>query len=450
MTGTFVFIAILQVFNLVWIGNGLPRLSDPNSEADVLRSAQAYAKDGLTSHHGLPRTMYGPRYPEWGTSSDQLDTNGLVAPKFRIGFPESQANPNEWVYTHYPPLSNLVCGAMARLFGFDPTWRLRLPPLCFGLAATGLFFMTLARVFGAGRAAFIAIGCALLPMFSTNMAALHYEGYSFALLLLQLCLLISLLWRSSCLSRRQCAVFFLIGFIQGWLSFDLFFIVSLIAVPLWLFRRAEGREPSARWLLFATAMPCLGFGLAHFLHLLQVAAELGGLRQAVAEFTHTAAARAGESGHITLPLLLQGLGFSTNSGHLGFMTSLALTCYYYVREVLILRSEHFGPFLLLAILAAFPLAVSSRSRTRAAKTRRWTRVGPFLAWPGPKRVWPAMGMALLVSMMWCFAMPAHTVGNRGITVRHLFVLYFLLLLVLARSISFRSESLAQPAGGSAG
>ncbi len=441
---------MLQVLYLAWNGNGLGKLSDSFSEADVLRSAEAYATGGLFSHHGLPRVLYGLRFPGAGSVIDHIDTNGLVPVRFRTGFPDRLASRDEWVYTHYPPASNMACGLMARLFGVESIWKLRLLPVGLGLAATALFFCALARAFGAGRAAFIAIGCALLPMYSTYMPGLHYEGYSFALLLLQLSLLINLLWQPGAPRLWPWATLFLFGFLQGWLSFDMFFIVSLVPAPLWLLRRAERAQPSARWLCLAVALPCIGFGLAHLLHLVQVAAELGGLGPAIAELGHTAAERAGYGGSVTLPQVLQHLGFNPNPEHFGFLSCLLLSGYYYVREVLIMRSYHFGPFFLLALLATLPVLFFNTTQLAVVTLGRQRRLSASLGWPGPKRAWLALGAALLVSLMWCLFMPAHVVGNRHITVRHLFVLYFLLLLVLARSISFRSESLAQPAGGSAG
>jgi len=151
---------------------------------------RAYAKEGLTSHHGLPRSLFGGRFPDVGTITDHLDENGLVKRVFRKGFPENLATRDNWVYTHYPPGPNWLCGVMVRCFGIDHIQLYRLLPLAFGLLATAIFFRASAGAFGADRAAFIAGACAVLPMFHCCMPGLHYEGYSFALLLLQFSLLI--------------------------------------------------------------------------------------------------------------------------------------------------------------------------------------------------------------------------------------------------------------------
>jgi hypothetical protein len=439
LVGAFVFLVVVQVIYLVHIGNGLGRLCDPHSEADALRSGEAYWKDGLTSYHGLPRILYGSRFLTNGTVVDHLDTNGLVKPVFRMGFPDRLAECDTWVYTHYPPGPNLLCGVSARLFGFDPIWKLRLLPVSLSLTAVAVFFWMLARVFGTGRAGLIAMACAVLPMVSTHMPALHYEGYSFALLLLQFSLLLHLFWKSASLRLWHLPVFFLFGFLQGWLSFDQFFVVGLLPAPLWLLRRAEGARPSARWLVLTVGLLVAGFVLAHVLHFLQVGAELGGLQQAFEEFRRTAGERAGKTGGVVMPkLLLRILGPIDN--HFGYFGSLALGGYYYLREILLLRGLQFGPFMLLAILAALPVTTFRTTQIAGVTSGRQLWASRWLRWPGPQSVLPALGAALLVSLLWMLVMPAHVVGNHHITVRHLFVFYFCLILVLAKSVSFRRES----------
>lgn len=433
LAGTYVFLVALQICYLVWIGNGLGKYCDLHSEADALRSAAAYLKDGLTSHHGLPRLLYGGRFPNVGTIIDHIDTNGLVPLEFRRGFPESLSSPNNWVYTHYPPGPNLICAMEARWVGLDRIWVLRLFPLLTGLSAAAVFFLQLARVFGPDRGALIALGCVVLPMFNTYMPGLHYQGYSFALLLLELTVLLRAWWSRAGFRGWHWPVLFLLGFLQGWLSFDQFFVVSLTPIPLWLIRRAEGGHIDVRGLIWSVGLLFSGFMFAHILHFLQVAAELGGLHQAFEEFRRTAGERAGSTGSIVLPkLVVQLLGPIDN--HLGYFGSLALGSYYYIREILLMKGLQFGPFLFLALVAVLPLAVIRTSHSASGAFGCQARLGRWLRWPGPGSLWPAVGAALMVSLSWLFVMPAHVVGNRHITVRHLFVLYFCLLLVLVQSI----------------
>lgn len=424
LAGVFVLLVLIQLLYLRWIGNGPGKYSDGFSEAHVVRAAEAYLRDGLWSHHSLPRSLYKYRdhFPGGGMEIDHVRADGTVTPEYRQGFPASMTDPDEWVYTHYPQGPELLCALLAKVIGLDRMWALRLLPLCLGLLAAAVFFKTLGRVFGADRAVLIAAVCVLLPMFNTYMPGLHYEGYSFALLLLQLSLLLRALWEAAGPRTWHWPVLFLFGFLQGWLSFDQFFVVCLLPWPLWLLRRAAGARPSGRWLVLTVGWLLAGFVLAHALHFLQVAAELGGLPAALDEFRRTAGERAGKTGAVVMPKLLVNY-LHLEKNQFGFFGSLGLGGYYYLREILLLRGPQFGPFMFLALVAMAPIVLF--------RANRW------LHWPGPKSVLPALVAALLVSLLWWFVMPAHVVGNRHITVRHLFVLYFVLVLIIAKSLAFR-------------
>src|SRR5579859_2669182 len=383
LIGAFLFVVVVQLIYWIWIGNGLGKFSDAHSEADALRSAAAYATDGLTSHHGLPRILYGGRFPDVGTISDHLDENGTVKPVFRTGFPDNQATRDNWVYTHYPPGPNWLCGVMARCFGVEHIRFFRLLPLALGLLATAVFFKASSKVFGADHAVLIAGACIVLPMFHTCMPGLHYEGYSLALLLLQFSILIGQLWNSGRQRLWHWPVLFLFGFVQGWLSFDQFFVVTLLSLPLWLLRRAEGATPSMRWLFLTAALPCAGFGLAHFLHLAQVAGELGGWHPAIEEFRRTAVERADRS-DLAFPPFLEMLLRHVPVGS-GYFRSLGLGGYFYLREVLILRGGYFGPFMLMAVAMALPILWFRRTRMTMIPWSNPRGMSWTLSWPGPKR-----------------------------------------------------------------
>ncbi len=436
----FFFLVLLQLAYLAWIGNGLGKLSDGFAEANALRAAEAFLRDGLTSHHGLPRQLYGNRFPDQGMVSDHINTNGLVQLCFRQGFPPDQANPDHWVYTHYPPGPDYLLTIMGRFVGLGRLWLLRLFPLSLGLLAVAVFFKTLARSFGVDRAVLIAAACVVLPMFNTYLPGLHYQGYSSALLLFQMCCLMQMLWQAKGTRPWHWPVFFVFGFFQGWLSFDQFFVVGLIPLPFWLMRRAEGARPSCHWLFWACALPFGGFALAHLMHFLQVAAELGGLRPAMDEFRRTAVERASQT---TLNPLITPQTFEAilggNGSRLGYFGSLALSIYFYLREVVMLRGVQFGPFMLMACVAALP-ALFFRTISVVVTTRgAQRRFRCALSWPGLKGMLLVLGAALLVSLIWLLVMPAHVAGNRHITVRHLFVFYLFLVMTVARSISVSEE-----------
>lgn len=425
--GTLLLLGLIQLVYLVRVGNGLPSpaVGDPHSEADLVRSAAAYSTDGLASHHGLPRIMYGALFPRDGIIK-VLDTNGLVPLDLRKGFPDGLAERNNWVYTHYPPGPNLLGGVLGRVFGFDHLWLWRLLPMGLGFLALVIFFRTLARAFGTDRGALITAGCCLLPTVSLYMGGLHFQGYAVVLLLLQWSVWIECLWGAAGRRLWHGPALFLLGFLQGWLSFDLFFIVCWGGVPLWLLRRSEGHAPPARWLGWAVVLPLAGFVLAHGLHFLQVAGELGGVRAALMEFRSTAAERAGSGGSIS---------------HLGYLAEGARL---YLREFLNIHSFMFGPFLLLALAATVPVVLFRTTRVLLFPRGKTGEVGFSLSWPGRAGAGLPLAAALLLCLAWLAAMPQHVVGNSHITLRQFFYLYFCLVLVIVRSLVVSRPPPARP------
>lgn len=413
------FLAVVQVLLLGKIGNGLSPF-DSHDEADAVRSGEAYATEGFTLHAGLPRLLFGGRFPKDGTYNDHIDTNGLVKLIYRNGFPAHLSDPNQWVYTHYPAGPNLLCGVLARCFGMDRIWMWRMVPLIFSALGLVVFFRTLAGAFGLDQAALIGLWCAILPMTSTYMPGLHLEGYSYALVLLQLSALIHSLWRGG-LRAWHFIGLFLAGFAQGCISFDIAFVVSFAAVPLWLMRRAEGGEASAAWLFWGVVVPGMGFTIAHFLHLLQVAGALGSFQTALTEITNTAVDRA---------------GVAVGMENFGYGKSFLQMTYLYVRELLRLYNQHFGPFLAIAMGAGVLLAAVRHTRLTLTLFKKPAPLVVSMAWLGTGKIWPTLLAAFFVSALWPIVMPAANIGNFHIYPRVFFLFYFILILSVVRSLRF--------------
>ena len=255
MCGIFTALALVQIWLLLVTGNGVAWFGDAHSEADNLRSAEGYAKHGLWSHHGLPRLLYGKLFPSVGTVVLEVDGAGQVRPPFRNHLLKDQENPDEWVYTHYPPGPNLVLGLEASLLGMSRIWLFRLLPIAIGLAATGIFFKSLLRTFGKRQAIFLALACAVLPMFSTCTGCLHYEGYATALILIEMALLMRLYREAGQPAWPDYLALAALGLLQGCMSFDQLFIVSLLPLPFWVLRRHEGRSASVLSLFWLLRLP---------------------------------------------------------------------------------------------------------------------------------------------------------------------------------------------------
>jgi hypothetical protein len=420
--GVWVSLVAFQVMFLWHLGDGLNYLGDPHAEADAMRAAEAYTAGGLLSHKGLARILYGRRFPNDGTVKDHVDAQGKVVAKFRQGFPPEMEDPNQWVLTHYPPGAELANGLQARFFGVEHVWPLRLLPVTVGLIGLAVFFHSVSLLWGFERGALIALALAALPMVSLWMCTLEFEGYALALLLIQTSVLLRRLWGTQQTGGWFIAGLLLMGFVQGWLSWDHFFLVSLLAIPWWLLRRAEGEAPQWRWLFWATAAPAAGYAFAHILHVWEVAAELGTWQAAIAELRRTGLERAGFSGEHTSRLAYTGRAL-----------------YLYARFCLKPTHLLFGPFLDLLLLLALPAAVFSVTKlalTPHSWDRRWHIA---LAWPGRRSPLLALVAAFLVCALWPLALPQHAVGNAHYTARHFVVLYIVMAVVVARSVQVHSE-----------
>jgi hypothetical protein len=436
LIGSFVLLVSVQIAYLGWIGNGLGKFTDSFSEAGVIRAVDAYLHDGITSHHGLARILYGNRFPGFGAVVDHLDARRRVPAEFRRGFPESAAAADEWVYTHYPPGPEYVCWVLASLFGNERLWVLRLFPLCLCLLATAVFFRTLASAFGTDRAVLVAIACVFLPMFHTYMPGLHFEGYSWALFLLQMSLLVRMYWTWTAVPRWCWAALFLLGFVQGWLSFDQFFVVGLIAWPLWLLRRSEGGTLSRAQLALPVIITFAGFGFAHLLHLLQVAGELGGLSAAITEFRTTAVERVNQATPV-LPQMLQRRMFAflqADSARVSYFRSLILGGYQYVRDFLHPQVVQFFPLLPLAVVLGALAGLFRRIEVNLPCSDKSRPLRLSFSWPNNRRASWTLFAALFISAVWLLVMPAHSACNHHVTVRHFFVFYFFLVLILVKSL----------------
>lgn len=418
------FLIIFEAGYLWQLGNGAGSYTDPASEADTIRSVAAYLKDGLASHYGLPRILYGGNDPKYAPLKVQIDETGLVPEHYRQGFPLELATPDQWPYTHYPPGPNLMLAVLARVFGFEHLWLLRIFPITIGIIALALLFKTITETLGARTAVSVALALGLVPTIPLTLPTLHYESYSVSLLFLQMVIFMRWFWQKK-VTVASTAFLFLLGFLQGWLSFDFCFLISLLVLPFWLLKRAEGQTPPIAWLLLGVAVPAVGFVVAHLLHLLQVAAELGGMSAALAEFRNTAAERGG---------LSEG----------GYFTHLSRAIYMTLRNAFSPKNLSFGPFLLLILVAVAPAALLAGFRWTIVRFGEAFQYHGVIEWPGSRRILPVLGAALLVSTIWIALMPQHTAGNAHLTVRHLLVLYVFCAIIVGASLRFgRGEGSTQ-------
>jgi hypothetical protein len=392
-------LALVQLRIIRDVGDGLVSFAvgDPFGEADALRSAEYYTTNGLTSNAGLPNILAGTRYPDAGWKA------GLALDRTSADARADYVALTNGVYTRYPPLPNLVLGVLERMFGFRPQ-LFRLMPATAMVAAFYLFAAALAGTLGAARGALGIALCLALPMTMQYGVALHYQGYAHAVLLAYLALTLSAnvhRWSAA----RSLSLAFIIGLIQGALSFEYVFLLA--AVPL-LVHLALGESAWQRTLGIAAAAVA-GFGLAHAAHLWQVASFHGSLSAAIADLAGRARFRAQADGALAAG---------------GVQSAVVVR---YAREFLAPESRHFGGIALLVLLGAL---------LRVAR-------GWWLDRPRALRALGAILIALLSAHAWMIVMPQHALTHKHILPRLYFV-PFVIAMIVTLGAPARTATLGEP------
>jgi hypothetical protein len=377
-------------------GNDLS-LVDQYSEANVLREVRNFLQEGLFRYYGLGNVYYTGMYPADGFAGDPEVAKTSVSP--------------EGVYTHYPPGPEYLAYAAAKLMGPEPVSRLRLLPIAAGWAAMIFLGLAVRRRFG-GAVAWLVMGaCALSPTVADGFVGLHSQGYACALLMVEIGLAIG--------TGTAFLPFALLGFLQGWLSFDYVFLVTFAPLAIELAMPRIDLAYRGRWKLAMTrvALAGGGFAAAHGLHFLQIWAYLGSFDAALRDLAGAAAHRAG-AGMIEGPIgyLFLMLGnlkyyfYGVHPFHLGWLPadpdSPDLPIFRFLGLSL-------GPWWLL-ISVALIIWDELTSRRHAGSLR--------MGW----HVVCLSGM--LTSSLWLMVMVNHGVVHRHFLYRHMFILFFVMVL----------------------
>ncbi len=155
------------------------------------------------------------------------------------------------------------------------------------LARLLFFGLSIRHRYGSTVGWLVMLGFAAVVPFHDANSSIHYMGYALALLLIA----ISLVLRDS-VTRLP---FLLLGFIQGWLSFDYAFLAVLtpLAVELALPCITPGENLRLRLAVERCVLAGIGFITAHLLHFGQVWIFYGSFLDAFADLSKSASYRAG-------------------------------------------------------------------------------------------------------------------------------------------------------------
>ncbi len=374
----------------------------PYAEANALREVDGFRAQGLWHDFGLGNVLFGHRFADEGF----------------LGHPEDLARSVSLsgVYTHYPPGPEYLLYVAELIFGPNSIRLLRLLPIVIGWAAALYFGLSVRRRFGHGTGWLVMLACVALPPFHDANVSLHLFGYALALVLVELGL---------CLRQRNgWAVLALVGFLQGWLSFDYVFLVTLIPLALELaMQRIVPEQPArARTGLKRSFAAGAGFAAAHVLHLGQVAAYYGSLPHALADMGSAAAFRAGQTeAHGLLEHAQQGLWIVSWYALSPYPVSLP----FYQPDAEYDYADFIFRFLGLTMAAWCVVGVIALGLARTAGGRRTGGRSPVAGWLTINL------LGLAVCSVWMLAMQNHALVHIQVLYRHLFFWFFLALLFFA-------------------
>ena len=241
------------------IGNA--HATDAGSEWAAVNSGMHYYKLGFLNYAGLPDLSYPSN--KWYTD------------------PNDEPSGKD-VYTHYPPGPNWMAGIGIHLCGPNQFACYRRIPIVVGVLCLILSYLFVAGAVGAILAASFILVLLQVPMTVNMMHGLHYQGYAFSLFLLQMSLAWYALSTDALIRKRYLMALFFLSFLQGWLSFDYFFISTLFPVPIAYICITR---PTNRSLFKVTCASLIGFLCAMFMHVCQIAIYCAsGTRDAIWNF----------------------------------------------------------------------------------------------------------------------------------------------------------------------
>lgn len=383
-----------ELIVLISIYGNVSPIADGHSEANAVRGGASFIDLGLAKNSGLPDICHGDLLPKKGGLAKER-TGELACPD---------------VYTHYPPGPEYLVWLGMNVVGKNNWPLIRFIPLFLSLFI-GLFYIrTVFIVAGEGlKGLALSLMLILPPMFTNYMHGLHYQQYAFILLQLQIAL--SLLFVRTP-KLKYLAMFFVIGFIQGWLSFDYAFLASLFFIPFFIFYSNESSLSFVDMIKVCFASGS-GFTLAHVLHFQQVVNYFGSFDAAIEDFRSSAQHRATNA------------GTKTNAPSEKFVNVGPLT----VMKDYLYRVAGRGKYLAVNLINFIWIIVGLRF-VKTLETKKYK-----MRFEVTTRDLMALLSAIIISAMWSLVMKQHA-HIHGFIARHYYFCYFFCCLIFIRRTSF--------------
>lgn len=383
------------------VGDGLSETADPWTEADTVRAAEGYYLLGFRANCGLPDICFGEQFPDHGTKQMLRDDRRAHAAweSSTLRGRVQSVTTDHFVYTHYPPGPHWIAGLATKLFGLGHLKEYRLFPIVVGLLATSYFGWELCRYFNVVLGSIGLVSVAALPMFSTMMHGLSYQGYALSLLLMELGLCLRM--RVTGATRvSHLLVLVVLAHLQGWLGFDYCFLVVLAPWVVWLVLY----EPRCPWRTAAMASLVIaaGFCSAHILHFAEVSACMRSVNDALLDMLSAAEYRSVG-------------GILDNGAPVGARWPLLM---FYLTEGTGSAAQFGAPIGTLTAAGAFATLIIRDGQQRSML------VVPMVA----------LLVAMTVSSLWVVTMPQHAMQHVHFIPRHYFLSFFASLLAVLEAL----------------
>ena len=382
---------------------------DAFSEANAIREARNFMDTGIAANAGLGNVMRPGLYPNEGFEGYPLLAGPSVTPS--------------GVYTHYPPGPEYLLYATMRLLGPEPVSHLRILPLGITWAAAVFFGLRLRRRFGTPVASLVMLACAALPMFSDADSYLHNHGYALALLLVEI---------GICVGRNAMVLpFLLLGFLQGWLSFDYVFLVTLVpgTLELAMARLGIGHIVRPRLALWRCIAAGAGFAFAHLLHFAEVCAFYGSFHAALQDLTNAAAFRSGADAS---PGALRRAVLTVCVIWFYFIGHYPVSTFFWHPDAGIVDNWRVCRFAGLTLGAWLAVLTPVFIAARLMQQRRLRPSQPLRLIDND---WLAMNLyGLVPCSIWYVVMLYHALGHTQYLYRHLFFCFFLYVLFCSTAL----------------
>jgi hypothetical protein len=235
------------------------------------------------------------------TAGENFARLGFINCRFLPAFEPNLDKPKD-LYTHYPPLPEIINGFLRSAFKADSLIFFRGVSLFFAFLTIIFWYLFITKASGSYFAGFLAALFYMSnPMFLFGVDSLHQSSYSGFLQALILFIFVLILGTPE--KKKQRLLLLLLWgllFIQTWIGLDCVIYLYLFFIFYNFFFKKSGERLSIPAFVFLFAAPAAGF----LLHILQNIWYFGGISAAYADLKKVAFERIAASKDSSLPLTL--------------------------------------------------------------------------------------------------------------------------------------------------